>query len=60
MIEPEFPIRFNTTNDFDDFDVVEAVDMTTQAAVIVNELTRITTTTRQGICDMIEITRNMK
>ena len=56
-IEPEFLIRFNTTNDFDDFEVVEAEDMTTQAAVIVNEITKITTTTRQGICDMIEITK---
>ena len=55
-IEPEFLIRFNTTNDFDDFEVVEAEDMTTQAAVIVNEITKITTT-RQGICDMIEITK---
>ena len=56
-IEPEFLIRFNTTNDFDDFEVVEAEDMTTQAAVIVHEITKITTTTRQGICDMIEITK---
>ena len=54
-IEPEFLIRFNTTNDFDQFDVVEAEDITTQAAAIVNEITKLTTTSRQGTYDVIKM-----
>ena len=40
--------RMNTTNDFDEFYVVEAEDMTTQAAAIVTVGTKITTTIQQG------------
>ena len=41
--------RVKTTNDFDEFYVVEAEDMTTQAAAVVNGTTKVTTTTSKGV-----------
>ena len=51
--------RLNTTNDFDGFDVVEAEDMTTQAAAIVTGITKITTTTQQGIYQTFRIIKDI-
>ena len=41
--------RVKTTNDFDEFYVVEAEDMTTQAAAVINGTTKVTTTTSKGV-----------
>ena len=51
--------RLNTTNDFDEFDVVEAEDRTTQAAGIVTGITKITETTQQGIYHTFKIIKDI-